>query len=60
MTDTTAHVHTPVAARQSTLDRLLPVWIAVAMGLGLLLVYVSLALHRHFPHPSPPPERGQP
>jgi len=28
---------TPVAARLSTLDRLLPVWIGAAMGLGLLL-----------------------
>ena len=37
MTDTTADAHTRVAARLSTLDRLLPVWIAVAMALGLLL-----------------------
>jgi ACR3 family arsenite transporter len=37
MTDTTAEAQTPVAARLSTLDRLLPVWIVAAMALGLLL-----------------------
>ncbi len=37
MTDTTPDTHNPVAATLSTLDRLLPVWIAVAMGLGLLV-----------------------
>jgi ACR3 family arsenite transporter len=37
MTDTTPDTHNPVAATLSTLDRLLPVWIAVAMGVGLLV-----------------------
>ena len=37
MTDTAAEAQTPVAARLSTLDRLLPVWIVTAMALGLLL-----------------------
>ena len=30
-------VHPAVAGRLSTLDRLLPLWIAAAMGAGLLL-----------------------
>lgn len=34
---TTAHTASPVAAKLSTLDRFLPVWILVAMGVGLLL-----------------------
>lgn len=34
---TSADAEAPVAARLSTLDRLLPVWIGAAMGLGLLL-----------------------
>ena len=37
MTDTTPGAQTLVAARLSTLDRLLPVWILAAMALGLLL-----------------------
>ena len=35
--NSTVHDETHVAARLSTLDRLLPVWIGAAMGLGLLL-----------------------
>jgi arsenate reductase len=37
MTGTAQHHETPVAARLSALDRLLPVWIVGAMGVGLLL-----------------------
>ncbi|KHS52774.1 ACR3 family arsenite efflux transporter [Brevibacterium linens] len=33
----TAHIDSPVAAKMSTLDRLLPLWIIGAMALGLLL-----------------------
>src|SRR5690625_5544628 len=32
-----AHIDSPVAAKMSTLDRLLPLWIIGAMALGLLL-----------------------